>query len=80
MNLTEGLTNINNTPPNELPQILKCHRKYNIVYTASTSEVAMADHDMCGFHSRDYDILQTKLNEELRNNRKVIIMTRGCRF
>ena len=80
INLTEGLTNINNTPPNELPQIPKCHRKYNIAYTASTSEVAMADHDMCGFHSRDYDILQTKLNEELRSDRKVIIMTRGRRF
>ena len=35
---------------------------------------------MCGFHSRDYDILQTKLNEELRSDRKVIIMTRGRRF
>ena len=80
MNLTEGLTNIINTPPNELPQIPKCHRKYNIAYTASTSEVAMADHDMCGFHSRDYDILQTKLNEELRSDRKVIIMTRGRTF
>ena len=33
----------------------------NIAYTASTSEVAMADHDMCGFHSRDYDILQTEV-------------------
>ena len=62
------------------PQIPKCHRKYNIAYTAFTSDVAMADHDQCGFHSRDYDILQTKLNEELRSNRKVVIMTRGRRF
>ena len=29
LNLTEGLTDIINTPPNELPQIPKCHRKYN---------------------------------------------------
>ena len=80
LNLTEGLTDIINTPPNELPQIPKCHRKYNLAYTASTSDSAMADHDQTGFHSRDYDILQTQLNDEQRSDRKVIIVTRGRRF
>ena len=80
MNLTEGLTDIINTPPNELPKIPKCHRKYNLAYTASTSDSAMADHDQTGFHSRDYDVLQSKLNEEQLSNRQVIIVTRGRRF
>ena len=80
MNLTEGLTDIINTPSNELPEIPKCHRKYNLAYTASTSDSAMADHDQTGFHSRDYDILQTQLNDEQRSDRKVIIVTRGRRF
>ena len=80
MNLTEGLTDIINTPPNELPKIPKCHRKYNLAYTASTSDCAMADHDQTGFHSRDYDVLQSKLNEEQLSNRQVIIVTRGRRF
>ena len=40
----------------------------------------MADHDQTGFYSRDYDILQTQLNEEQRGDRKVIIVTRGRRF
>ena len=79
MNLTEGLTDIINTP-NELPKIPKCHRKYNLAYTASTSDCAMADHDQTGFHSRDYDVLQSKLNEEQLSNRQVIIVTRGRRF
>ena len=77
MNLTEGLTDIINTPPNELPKIPKCHRKYNLTYTASTSDSAMADHDQTGFHSRDYDVLQSKLNEEQLSNRQVIIVTRS---
>ena len=80
MNLTEGLTDIINTPPNELPKIPKCHTKYNLAYTASTSDSAMADHDQTGFHSRDYDVLQSKLNEEQLSNRQVIIVTRGRRF
>ena len=45
MNLTEGLTDIINTPSNEFPEIPKRHRKYNLAYTASTSNSAMADHD-----------------------------------
>ena len=80
MNLTEGLTDIINTPSNELPEIPKCHRKYNLAYTTSTSDSAMADHDQTGFHSRDYDVLQSKLNEEQLSNRQVIIVTRGRRF
>ena len=87
LNLTEGLKDLTQTPVGEVPTGLpKCHRKYNLAaYTASSAsapepENAMSNFDVTGFHSTNFQAIQQKLDEALRSETQIIIVTRGRRF
>ena len=87
LNLTEGLKDLTQTPVGEVPtELPKCHRKYNLAaYTASSAATpelgdAMSGFDMSGFHSPIFEVLQEKIDEMLRSDVDVAIITRGRRF